>query len=101
MKHKGPGQRQMQLLQQTLDTHPHKPFKNTQLGRVHKVMLDGKWHTLGHITYEAKGMSETSASARLRDLRKVEGHEHIIHKREQDRRVSPGIWLYMMEEKNG
>lgn len=45
---------------------------NGQSLRVFNFMLDGKWHTLRKIADAAAPATESSVSARLRDLRKPE-----------------------------
>ncbi len=79
--------------------HPHPPLKQgTQIERVHCVMADGEWHTLWGIGEQVRRISETSVSARLRDLRKTKGHEHIIERKPHE--TKQGVYLYRMEEKN-
>lgn len=50
-----------------------------QVDRVERIMLDGKFHTIGKIANKL-GIPETSASARLRDLRKSEFGGYEIEK---------------------
>jgi hypothetical protein len=61
-----------------------------QLYRVKFYLRDGAWHTLAEIA-KACGISETSASARLRDFRKI----HFGAQR-MDRKSSevPNVYLY-------
>ncbi len=63
------------------------PRLTSQLARVRKLMLDGKWRTLRQIADEAGPGSEASMSARLRDLRRegltVEGKD-----------MKKGLWIY-------
>lgn len=87
----------MQLLQQVLDTHPHKPFGDTQLGRVHKAMMGGGWATLAAIASKS-GVPLSTVGSRIRDLRKPRGHEHVIFVKEDDYRAR--LYFYRMEEKN-
>ena len=64
-----------------------------QLQRVFALMQDGRWRSLGHIA-TACNCSESSASARLRDLRKDKfgGHQvERIRSREND-----GLFLYRL-----
>ena len=62
-----------------------------QLLRVYTLMSDGAWRTLAQIAKEAQG-SESSVSARLRDLRKARFGQYRIDKR----RVTGGLWEYKM-----
>lgn len=59
---------------------------NGQLRRVYELMSDGGKRTLREIARDT-GCLETSASARLRDLRK-RGY------RVERKRVAKGVWLY-------
>ncbi len=104
MEHRGASSGQMALLDRVPEPlpveHPHPPFKEgIQLDRVHDVMTDGEWHTLWGIREQARRISETSVSARLRDLRKVKGHEHSIERKPHE--TKQGVYLYRMEEKHG
>lgn len=78
--------------------HPHKLFKpGTQLDRVHRAMMSGEWTSLTEIAVKA-GVPQTTVGSRIRDLRKLKGHEHTIHVREV---TSTGhLHVYRMEEKN-
>ena len=62
-----------------------------QLKRVYHLMLDGKWHRLSEIARWSMG-TESSASARLRDLRKPKFGGHTIERRY----VSRGLWEYRL-----
>lgn len=78
---------------------PHKPFSpGTQLYRVHRAMMGGGWATLTVIAGRADIPTSTIGS-RIRDLRKLLGHEHTIHVKEHP--MSKRLHLYRMEEKNG
>jgi hypothetical protein len=69
----------------------------TQLGRVFKLMSDGRWRTLAEIQKECGG-SEAACSARLRDLRKPKFGGHIV----EHRCVKEGLWTYRLRtEPNG
>jgi hypothetical protein len=64
-----------------------------QLARVADFMGDGKWHTVPELAAACE-CSETSASARLRDLRKTQGDfPGLTIVREY---VSKGLWRYRM-----
>ena len=77
--------------------HGHWPFKpGTQLYRAHWAMEDGKWRTLREIAVKA-GIPETTVGSRIRDLRKPEGHEHVI--RVARSQHSTRLRVYKMEEK--
>ena len=56
----------------TFDPALDGPRLNKQTQAVHGLMADGAWRTLAEIT-AATGAPEASASARLRDLRRVHG----------------------------
>ena len=63
------------------------------LDRVRTLMSDGAWRTLAQIS-EACGGSETSVSARLRDLRK--GGLTVLRQRRPS-----GLWLYSVIDAGG
>jgi hypothetical protein len=63
-----------------------------QLGRVKALMLDGQWRTLREIA-AATGDPEASASARLRDMRKVRFGAYTLERRRRDEAVR-GIFEY-------
>ena len=52
------------------------------LGRVHELMKDGAWRGLQEIAGACKG-TESSVSARLRDLRKERFGSHQVERRRQ------------------
>lgn len=62
-----------------------------QLGRVFRLMADGKWRTLAQITAEIGG-SEAGVSARLRDLRKEKYGSLEV----QRRHLNHGLWDYRL-----
>jgi hypothetical protein len=64
----------------------------TQIEKVRRVMLDGRWHTVAAIA-KLIDEPEPSVSAQIRNLRKQEngGHE-IITKRDGD----TGLFLYRL-----
>jgi len=66
------------------------------LDRVARLMADGRWRTLREIQRETGG-SETSVSARLRDLRKPRNGARIVNRR----RVQGGTWQYRLVPKQG
>ena len=59
---------------------------------VFELMKDGEWRTLGEIRDAVERGTETSISARLRDLRKSEFGGYDIQKRE----VRSGLWQYRL-----
>lgn len=61
-------------------------------------MADGKWRTLSEIT-EIVGGSETGVSARLRDLRKKQFGEYVVHLRRKED-PARGIWEYQLVTKD-
>lgn len=78
-------------------THPHKPFKpGTQIYFVHRAMLGGEWLTLGTIAGRA-AIPLSTVGSRIRDLRKPEGHEHVI--RVARYRLGSALRVYKMEER--
>jgi hypothetical protein len=60
-----------------------------QLSRVRDYMSDGRWHTLAVLSRECRG-TETAVSARIRDLRRLEGRTV------DRRRITAGIWEYRL-----
>ena len=70
----------------------------SQLERIHNLMQDGKWRTLGEIR-EATGDPEASISAQLRHLRKKRFGSHIIEKRSRGER-SKGLFEYRLGKQN-
>lgn len=64
-----------------------------QLARVYTLMTDGKYRTLEQIA-NASGCLETSASARLRDLRKSRFGSHTVVSRQVA--SSPGVYEYQL-----
>lgn len=69
----------------------------TQLDAVQELMKDGRWYTLESLRNQVRSVTqkhatESSISARIRDLRKPEfgGYEM------QHRHVSNGLWEYRM-----
>ena len=66
------------------------------LGRVWRLMADGRWRTLREIQQNVGG-SESSISARLRDFRKDKFGGYIVLRR---RRSVPtvGLWEYRLME---
>ncbi len=63
----------------------------TQLARVRQLMSDEHWRSLPDIARKAQG-SQTSVSARLRDLRK-QGYEL------NTQNTGNGKWLYQLKER--
>lgn len=65
----------------------------SQLQSVWDVMRDRQWHTLSEIA-ERAGCPQASASARLRDLRKVEFGGRCIERQY----VQQGLWRYRVAD---
>ncbi len=74
---------------QTYDEARDEPRLNQQHTSVLELMKDGRWRTLERIS-EVTGIKETSVSARLRDLRKVQHGSHTVEREHLGR----GLWLY-------
>lgn len=62
------------------------------LKRVYEVMSDGHWHTLYELAIKANG-SQTSVSARVRDLRKDKFGGMTVERRRIDR----GLFEYRLK----
>lgn len=77
---------------------PEKDFRrlDSQLGRVYRLMRDGKWRTLREIAMLVNG-SEAGVSARLRDLRKPKFGGYTL----QSKRRFDSLWIYRLEDTNG
>jgi hypothetical protein len=60
-----------------------------QLDRVRRIMLRGEWVTLRQVAEET-GDPESSVSARIRDLRKLQFGAYTIEREY----VSRGLWKY-------
>lgn len=69
---------------------------NTALGRVWRLMRDGKPRTLAEIAKAAE-CSEAGASARLRDLRKEHIAEEFGVAAVNSERIKGGLWVYSVE----
>lgn len=67
-----------------------------QLSRVKDVMIDGEWRTLQRIAELAYPASESSVSARLRDLRKPRFGGYVVNRRH----VAAGIFEYQVQSKD-
>jgi len=63
-----------------------------QILRVHQFMTDWQWHTLAQIA-AATGAPEASASAQLRNLRKVRFGKWEVSRRH----VNGGLYEYRLE----
>ncbi len=63
----------------------------SQLQRVGRLMLDGRWRTLAEIA-DTTGAPEASVSARLRDLRKDKFGGHVL----EAECVQAGLWRYRL-----
>ncbi len=73
---------------------------STALGKVYRLMSDGRWRTLREIS-AAVGCSEAGASARLRDLRKkriaqLYPNGGVERKRQKGAAACKGLWVYRM-----
>lgn len=66
---------------------------NGAMLRVYLVMADRQWHTLADLAQRFR-MSEASASARLRDLRKARFGGFTVERRN----MGGGIWTYRLAE---
>ena len=64
---------------------------SSQLERVKALMQDGRWRSLETICAIVDG-TETSVSARLRDLRKTRHGSHTVNRR----RVAGGLFEYQL-----
>jgi hypothetical protein len=62
------------------------------IDRVHALMSDGQWHTIPEIS-DACGGSQTSCSARLRDLRKEQRGGFTV----ETEHVHDGLWRYRLK----
>ena len=73
---------------------------DSQLNRVFALMKDGKWRTLREIADACAPATETSISARIRDLRKEKFGEYKVLSTPTDR---AGVWKYklVLEEPTG
>lgn len=87
----------------TFDGETYEPARDQvrlsgQLQAVYDVLGDGKWYRLTQLAYLAslqlggKRVSEASASARLRDLRKPRFGAHTIERRS----IGGGLFEYRM-----
>ena len=63
-----------------------------QAGIVYAYMVGAGWKTLSKIAKDT-GFPEASISARLRDFRRIEGHQ-VQRRRVPDH---PGLWQYRMQ----
>jgi hypothetical protein len=68
----------------------------TQREKVFDFMSDGQWHTLNEI-HSHTGAPEASASAALRDFRKVKHGSHTVDKRY----VGSGLYEYKLVTNKG
>lgn len=67
---------------------------STQIDRIKKLMMDGKWRTLRQISQETKD-PPASISAQLRHLRKYRFGSFILEKRSKGLRKK-GLWEYRL-----
>jgi len=63
------------------------------LQKVYKAMSDGNWHRLSELAAHCKG-SESSISARIRDLRKDKFGAFQVERKRHD--TVKGLWLYRL-----
>jgi hypothetical protein len=63
----------------------------TQLEKVKRLMLTGRWYTLPEIHRYAGG-SEAACSSRVRDLRKPKNGGYVI----ESRKRTQGLWEYRL-----
>lgn len=70
------------------------PRLKKHLEKVLRIMSDGNWHTLSELANRV-GCSQTSASARIRDLKKSWAGSHTVEKR-RDEKVA-GLWWYRVK----
>lgn len=68
---------------------------STQLERVKRLMLDGRWRTLSAIAHITQG-TEASVSARLRDLRKERFGSHTVERQALGERKR-GLFQYRLK----
>lgn len=66
---------------------------STALGRVYEYMKSGVWRTLREISQNTN-TTESSASARLRDFRKVPFQRIYNVDQVESKRISGGLWVY-------
>jgi DNA-binding Lrp family transcriptional regulator len=76
----------------TYDATRDGPRMTKQLQKVKRLMSDGQWYTLSQIA-TACGCSESSASARLRDLRKAKFGAHTVERKN----CGGGVWVYRVK----
>jgi DNA-binding transcriptional regulator GbsR (MarR family) len=65
-----------------------------QIKDIYKLMIDGKWRTLGEIETETN-YPQASISAQLRHLRKARFGSHILNKRNRGDR-NKGLFEYQL-----
>lgn len=65
-----------------------------QIQRIFELMKDGQWRTLNEIA-EATGDPESSASAQLRNLRKIRFGSHTVNKHSRGNRER-GLFEYQL-----
>ena len=68
-----------------------------QIQRIHALMIDGAWRTLGEIE-DATGDPQASISAQLRHLRKPRFGSFVIEKQRRGQGKS-GLFEYRMKSK--
>lgn len=85
----------MEFSGSTYDERHDKTRLTGQIRRVFEFMSDGEWHTIPEIA-EAAGASETSASARVRDLRKPRFGSYKVQ-RMRVGEPSAGLWAFRLD----
>lgn len=91
----------MALVLATFDGITYSPAADSQrltrqLDIVRDTLLDHQWHTLADLAVRSGG-SETSASARIRDLRKARFGGYLVERQ----RVRSGLWEYRIPVASG
>jgi hypothetical protein len=73
---------------------PERDYKRLDklIDRVFAFMSDGQWHTIPEVA-EACGGTQTSVSARIRDLRKEQRGGHKV----EAEHVHDGLWRYRLK----
>lgn len=89
--------RQMQLSEQQFDGATYDAKRDgkrlrSQLERVKAALSDGQWWSVSDLVRVAGG-SDSSITARARDLRKAKNGSHIVQSKNMGR---GGSWFYRM-----
>jgi len=75
----------------TIDPERDVARLGTALEQVRESMADGRWWTLAQLSRRC-GTSECSASARIRDLRKLRNGGRTV----ESKRIAAGLWAYRL-----